>query len=604
MPASPLLSPTISVPASAPLAMPADGAQFLRRQSTQSRSPQRIAVVLSLWLTLTGNLALWHKLGSLAELSDPLGVLRLQFGALVFLATLAFMTLLAWPRVMKPLWGLLVVVAACAQHFMLEYGIFIDASMVLNVAQTNVSEARDLLSLHLLGNVLLVAALPLTWLAIVPVHTRGPWRNLGRNAVLLALSVVALVGGTVASYRELAPLSRNHKELRYLVNPLSSVVAVGTAVFKPMFKKARPFVPISAGAALGAAYAHQAKPPLFVLVVGETARTDHFGLNGYARNTTPELAARDVLSWRGVRSCGTNTLASVPCMFSHLGKAGFEKRDADYENLLDVLQAAGLAVLWVDNQAGCKGVCDRVPHASTSDAQTTAAGKRLCADDECLDDMLLQGLDERVAQLPEDKRRNGVVLVMHQMGSHGPAYYRRSVPETKRFMPECTTHALADCRQDMLVNAYDNSIAHTDRFLGRTIDWLKQHQRSNDVGMLYLSDHGESLGEYGLFLHGVPYAVAPEVQKHVPMVLWSGGMLVRNSVDASCLRGSRDAALSHDNLYHTVLGLLDVRTPTYQRALDAFAECRGAIGRDTAHTPGRVDVAQAAGLTLGTRPIR
>jgi lipid A ethanolaminephosphotransferase len=600
VPPLPTLAPPISLPASRPW-LAGEWLQVLRRQWSQSRSPQFMAVVLSLWLTAAGNLALWHKLAVLTELSDPHGVLRLQFAGLLFLATLGFFAVLAWPRFLKPAYGALVLVAASAQHFMLEYGIFIDASMVLNVMQTNASEARDLLSLHLLANVLLVAGLPLAWLVGVPVRTRGPWRNLGRNVLLLALSAAALVAGTVASYRELAPLSRNHKELRYLVNPLSSVVALGTAVFKPVFKKARPFVPISAGAALGAGYAHQGKPPLFVLVVGETARADHFGLNGYARDTTPELAARDVLSWRGVHSCGTNTLASVPCMFSHLGKTGFEKRDADYENLLDVLQAAGLAVLWVDNQAGCKGVCVRVPHASTSDAQSTPAGQQLCRDDECLDDMLLQGLDERVAQLPEAQRRNGVVLVMHQMGSHGPAYYRRSVPETKRFMPECTTHALADCRQDLLVNAYDNSIAHTDRFLARTIDWLKQHQKRNDVGMLYLSDHGESLGEYGLFLHGVPYAVAPEVQKHVPMVLWAGGMPARNGLDMACLKSGRDAALSHDNLYHTVLGLMDVRTPTYQPALDAFARCRGVNGRDATRD---TDIAQAAGLTLGTRPIR
>jgi lipid A ethanolaminephosphotransferase len=590
----PSLTPQISLPAQRS-AFLSDGLHTLRLQYLRDRSPQFVVVVLSLWLTLAGNLALWHKLSHLAELTDPHGFVRLQFAGLVFFATLALFAFLAWPRFMKPVWGLLLVVAASAQHFMLEYGIVIDASMVLNVTQTNASEARDLLSLHLLANVLLVTGLPLAWLGVVPLRTRGVWRNVGRSAALLGLSLVALLAGTVASYRELAPLSRNNKELRYLINPLSSVVAAGTAVFKPIFKKTRPFVPISGGAVLGATYAQQGRPPLFVLVVGETARADHFALNGYARNTTPELAARDVLSWRGVHSCGTNTLASVPCMFSHLGKVGFESRDAEYENLLDVLQAAGLAVLWIDNQAGCKGVCDRVAHASTGDAQTTPAGQRLCRDDECLDDMLLQGLDERVAALPEAKRRNGVVLVMHQMGSHGPAYYRRSAPETKRFMPECTTHALADCQQDMLVNAYDNSIAHTDRFLARTIDWLAQHQRHNDVGMLYLSDHGESLGEYGLFLHGVPYAMAPEVQKHVPMVLWPGSMLARSGLDVRCLQRGQDVALSHDNLYHSLLGMLDVRSPTYQPALDAFAGCRG--------NP-RAREAQLAGLALGTRPIR
>ncbi|HSV55025.1 MAG TPA: phosphoethanolamine--lipid A transferase [Burkholderiaceae bacterium] len=578
-----LMPPSMTPPASLPIGTSgASGVprlarhwlQDLRHHWAASRSPQFVAVVLSAWLATVGNLALWHRLGQLYELSDPHGALRLQLGGLVLLATLALLLLLAWPRFMKPVWGLVLVVAACAQHFMLEYGIFIDAGMVLNATHTNASEARDLLGWHLLANVLLIAGLPLAWLVPVPIQSRGVWRNIGRSGALLAFSVAALLGGIAASYRDLAPLTRNHKELRYLINPLSTVVAAGTAVLKPLLKKSRAFLPISAGALLGASYAQQARPPLFVLVVGETARADHFALNGYPRNTTPELAARGVLSWHKVHSCGTNTLASVPCMFSHLGKEKFEQRSADHENLLDVLQAAGLAVLWVDNQAGCKGVCDRVASASTSDAQRTTEGQALCRDDECQDEMMLKGLDERLTRLPEQQRRNGVVLVMHQMGSHGPAYYRRSTPETKRFQPECTSHALADCTQDALVNAYDNSIAYTDHFLAKTIDWLQRHKSRHDVGMLYLSDHGESLGEYGLFLHGVPYAVAPEVQKHVPMVVWPGSLLARRDVDAQCLKGGLDSALTHDNLYHTVLGALDVRTPTYQRGLDAFAGCR------------------------------
>lgn len=553
----------------APRAWRALGAQW-RAQ----RSPQGVVLALSLWLTLAGNLALWRRLGQVPELTASHGLVYLQLGALVFLATLAWLTLFAWPRGMKPVWAGMLVLAAVAQHFMLAYGVFIDRSMVLNVTHTNVSEARDLLGLPLLASLVLVAGPPLAWLLPLRVSSRGRWRELGRTGLLLALSLGTLAGAALASYRELAPLVRNHMELRFMVNPLSSVVSTASAVLKPMLQRQRPFVPISAGAALGASYGRQTKPPLLVLVLGETARADHFALNGYARDTTPELAAREVLSWRQVRSCGTNTLASVPCMFSHLGKQGYESRRADHENLLDVLQAAGLAVLWLDNQAGCKSVCDRVAQASTSDALGTLAGRTLCQGDECLDELMLVGLDERIDRLPEAQRRRGVVLVMHQMGSHGPAYYRRSSPETKRFLPECMTHALADCPQQALVNAYDNTIAYTDRFLARTIDWLERHDADRDVGMLYVSDHGESLGEYGLFLHGVPYAVAPEVQKHVSMVLWPGSLLARGSTDLRCLRRGLDAPLSHDNYYHTVLGLLDVATPTYRRGLDAFAACR------------------------------
>jgi lipid A ethanolaminephosphotransferase len=576
-----MLTSTSSVPGrsarrAGPL-RPVDAWTWVQHAWRAPRSPQFAATAVALWLASVGNLALWQHLRQLPELAGRAGWLPLQLGGVVALALVGFLSLFAWPRIVKPAATVLLLAAGFGQHFMLEYGIFIDAGMLLNVAQTHMSEARDLLDWRMLAQVLLVCGLPLAWLVQLPLTRSGPWRDLGRTAVLLLGSTALLAGATVTAYRELAPLARNHRELRLLVNPLNSVGAVLSVATKPWRERARPFLPISGGAMLGASYAQQAKPPLFVLVVGETARADHFGLNGYPRDTTPELVRRGVLSWRQVYSCGTSTLASVPCMFSHLGKAGFEGRSADYENLLDVLQAAGLAVLWVDNQAGCKGVCDRVAHVSTADARDTAAGRRLCGEEgECMDELMLSGLDERIAQLPEERRRRGVVLVMHQMGSHGPAYYRRSTPETKRFSPECTSHALATCAQDALVNAYDNSLRYTDHFLASTIDWLQARRTKHDVGMLYLSDHGESLGEFGLFLHGVPYAIAPEVQKHVPMVLWPGTLAPRRGLARGCLEAGLDARLSHDNLYHTVLGLMDVHSPTYASGMDAFASCRGA----------------------------
>ncbi|RZI96266.1 MAG: phosphoethanolamine transferase, partial [Rubrivivax sp.] len=318
----------------------------------------------------------------------------------------------------------------------------------------------------------------------------------------------------------------------------------------------------------------QVKPPLFVLVVGETARGDHFGLNGYGRDTTPVLKSHGVYSWHHAQSCGTSTAASVPCMFSHMGKQGFEARKSDHENLLDVLQAAGLAVLWVDNQGGCKGVCDRVPHASTADAQNTPRGHALCEGGECLDEMLLNGLDARIAQLPAERRARGVVVVLHPIGSHGPAYFKRSDAQAKRFQPECRDIALDRCGQGELVNAFDNSIAYTDRFLGGVIDWLQAREAQHQTAMLYMSDHGESLGEYGIYLHGMPYAFAPDEQKRVAMVLWPGTLARRSGVVQGCLPGQLDAPVTHDSLYPTVLGLLDVQTPTYRPALDALQPCR------------------------------
>jgi lipid A ethanolaminephosphotransferase len=113
----------------------------------------------------------------------------------------------------------------------------------------------------------------------------------------------------------------------------------------------------------------RSKPPLLLLVLGETARSGNFSLNGYGRPTNPLLAKEDVASQRNAWSCGTSTAASLPCMFSNFGREAYDSRPANYEGLLDVLQRAGLAVLWIDNQSGCKGACDRMPNVNTVAAQ-------------------------------------------------------------------------------------------------------------------------------------------------------------------------------------------------------------------------------------------
>ncbi len=251
-------------------------------------------------------------------------------------------------------------------------------------------------------------------------------------------------------------------------------------------------------------------------------------------------------------------------MFSNFGRQAYDSRPANYEGLLDVLQRSGLAVLWLDNQSGCKGVCDRVPNVDTSQLKVPG----LCDGGECLDEVMLQGLDQRIAALSAERRAKGVVVVMHQMGSHGPAYYKRSPPAFKKFLPECTDNALQSCEQQGLVNAYDNSIVYTDHVLGSAIQWLKGQESSHAPAMLYLSDHGESLGENNLYLH------APDVQKHVPWITWlSPGFEQRSKVTTACLKQQLDAPISHDNLFHSVLGLMNVQTTVYKPELDLYARC-------------------------------
>ena len=534
----------------------------------KARNPLLLAAGASLWLAFVSNWPLWRAMMALPELQSGRGRLFVGgFALMLACANLALLSLVAWRRSLKPLVTLLLVVAAIGAHFIGSYGIVIDPAMMINVLQTNPREAGDLLGPKLLLALLLLAGPPLwllwrTPLRAVPAGTQGLY-----NAAALVLSACVALALLALNLAAFSATMRNHKSLRYMVGPANTFYALGRVAFGSARQPAGPAVPIGLDVH-GLPRPPGAKPPLLLLVVGETARADHFSLNGYVRPTSPETAARGAISFTQASACGTSTAASLPCMFSPLGREAYGAQRRPQQNLLDVLQRAGLAVLWLDNQAGCKGLCDRVPNA-----QVEAPG--LCRDGECLDEALLVGLDARLAALPPERRERGVVLVLHQMGSHGPAYHRRAPDDRKPFQPECRTHALQDCPHDALINAYDNSIAYTDHVLGQAIDWLDMQRGHYAPMLLYLSDHGESLGEQNLYLHGMPYAMAPQAQTHVPWLVWLPAAPGEPSAAlAACLRQRRDQPISHDNLFHTVMGLLGLQADVYRAALDLAAPCR------------------------------
>lgn len=537
----------------------------------------------ALWMSVVANWPLWKQLQSLPELEGARGtVFILAFAGIVTAATGALLSLLAWPLVVRCVLGGLLIVSSALAYFIQSYGIVFDPTMVVNLLQTDARETRDLLSFQLLLTVLAVGVVPTVWLLVQKKPPRQrPSKRVVANLAGFVLGIAVVVGLSLLVFADLSSTMRNYRSLRYMVTPLNAVYSITAAAMQRQVAPTGPPQVIGADAHL-LPRPTGAKPPLLLLVVGETARSMNFSLNGYERETNPELARLPVVSMRDVTSCGTATAASLPCMFSPLGRSRFLDQKGRQENLLDVLQRAGLAVLWLDNQSGCKGLCDRVPNSPTSRLPEGAdpLPDGLCSKDalgqtECFDEALLHELDKRVAQLDPDRLQRGLVLVMHQMGSHGPAYFKRSPVELKRFKPECQSVALQQCSKEEVVNGYDNTIATTDRLLAKAISWLQAQSMRYDPGMLYVSDHGESLGESGLYLHGMPYAMAPREQTHVPMIMWvpAGGVLDR-SLKRGCLASQRDKPVSHDNLFHTVMGWVGARADVYQSAQDLLSACR------------------------------
>ena len=490
--------------------------------------------------------------------------LQLSLAVAVFCLHAALIGLFAWGRLAKPLLALLLVSTAAAAWCMDRYAVLFDVEMVRNVLSTDVAESRELLGAGMVLRVALAGLLPAALVLAVRVPAVPFWRALRDRAAFLAAMLLLAACALGLSSQGVFALMRSDHALRYRITPGNYIVSLARTLAPDERAHAGPKTPVAADARrVGATHR---RPRVVVLVVGETVRGDHWGLNGYARQTTPQLAAREVVNFPDVQACGTSTEVSLPCMFSAFGRERYDRAAIrSHESLLDVLARAGVGVLWRDNQSGCKGVCDGVG------MQTMAAGRddALCRAGRCLDEILLSGLAERIDAAPDD-----LLVVLHQLGNHGPNYFERYPQAYERWRPTCRTPELSRCSREELVNAYDNAVLYTDAFLGQVIDLLAR-QRSHDAAMLYVSDHGESLGEYGLYLHGAPYAIAPKQQLHVPMTLWlSDAYAAGAGIDRGCLGAGAAAPRSHDDLFHSLLAMFDVATRDYRPERDLFRSCR------------------------------
>jgi lipid A ethanolaminephosphotransferase len=541
---------------------------------------EQVLVAASLFWALAANRLFLAAALKERVFTEP-GTWLFAAALLVMLVALHFMllSLVCNRYTVKPVLGVLIVATAFASHFMESFGVYLDPSMLRNVLRTDVAEARELFSWSLLAHLLLYAVLPLLVLWRVRLVNRF-WLSAGAmrlGAMLLALAL--LVGALLLVFQAFASLMRNHKEMRYLVTPGNYLWSIGAVVAEQAKGAALPRQAIGLDAAPGPRMAARGaapnKPLLVVMVVGETARAANWGLNGYARQTTPELAQLPVINFPDVTACGTNTETSLPCMFAPVGRRDYdEARIRGSESLLHVVARAGVAVHWRDNQSGCKSVCAGLPQ----DDVLTLNPAGLCSQGRCLDEGLLAGLDERLAALRGGgKSSSSTLMVLHQLGNHGPSYFRRYPPAFARFAPACQSDDLHKCTREEIFNAYDNALLYTDHVLARLIGKLQAAAGQVDSVVLYASDHGESLGENNLYLHGLPYAIAPDLQKRVPMILWlSSAAPASLGLDLACLKQKAGKPAAHDHLFHTLLGLLDVKTGVYEREWDLAQECRAA----------------------------
>ena len=526
-----------------------------------------LLLAVCLWLLVWCNpvfwAAVWQDVGGFSN-SHPLFLLSLPLVAGSWLYLI--LGLLCWSKLTKPVLMLMLLIGAGTSYFMRSYGVVIDADMLNNVLQTDPAEVRDLLSPSLLLWLGVTGVLPAYWVWRTPLKARGFKHELLKQLAALATALAVLLAGLFSFYQPYAALLRNHREVRLQLVP-SNVLAAAQSQIKQRLAGQQSFEAVGEDAVRVRKASTATRPRLLLLVVGETARAQNFSLNGYTRPTNPELAQQDLINFSDTRSCGTATAVSLPCMFQEVGKAGYKDSMAtSRETLLDVLKRAGIKVLWRDNNSGCKGVCDRVSYEDVS----TLKVFDLCGDGECHDDVLLDQLQAKIDSLQDD-----TLIVLHMKGSHGPAYYKRYPKAFEYFTPVCRDSQLDNCARQDIINAYDNSLRYTDHVLAQSIALLQANQNKLDTALWYLSDHGESLGENGVYLHGLPYAMAPDEQTKVPMFLWFSPSWQRDQrLDTRCLKQRASQPASQDNLYHSVLGLFEVKTSVYKPQLDLLSGCQ------------------------------
>lgn len=512
------------------------------------------SIIYMLYTLLAFNYVFFEKIQELSQ--------NTLFTIGTFFVLLALLTvcglILFWKHTVKPLSILFLLINSGVFYFVKNYHAAIDEEMLRNVLQTNPHETAELLNFTLLAYILVLGGMPTFIISRLNFTETKIFKQRGS---LFALCLVLFAAIIVPNSKDVAQFVRNNKPVKYLLIPVNYIGAISSTI-KHNLRANHIFTPIGMDSHF-TKYWNNDKPLLIVFVVGETARAANFSLDGYTRDTNAPLKfyADNIINFKNTTSCGTSTAVSVPCMFAKDNRTEFENGSLDYtENVLDIFKKNGWRTVWLENNSDCKGVCTRV---ETYIPCASGAGT-------CFDSILTQEMQKQLT-LPVQN----TVMVMHQAGSHGPTYYKRYPKEFSRFSPVCNTEKLNQCSTKEIINTYDNTILYTSQNLADIIALLQNNYPQYNSLLIYVSDHGESLGEYNIYLHSAPYSIAPKEQKHIPFFIWAAdSSLNALKIDKQCLKSQQNEAISHDNIFHTLLGLGGISAAEYKQPLDISSKCK------------------------------
>ena len=518
-----------------------------------------LVLLVAGFLTLTGNFTFFEKTLLVYPLSENLFFLGSLF-LFLFTFLAALLLLLCYRKTIKPILILLLITSSVVSYSTNNYGIVFDHNMITNTFETDPSEFLDLVNYKSIFYFLILGLLPSLFVWKVDLKKLQLKLQFIQRLKYFLVMVVVFVVVVLSFSKHYTSFARENRDLRLYITPTYYLYSVIKFIDSKIATSTKPFVEIGLDAKIDK---KSSQRRLVILVVGETARSDHMSINGYELKTNPYLEQEEIISFKKMTSCGTDTAWSVPCMFSFLDRDNYNHASGkNMSNSLDLISRAGASVLWLDNNSDSKGVAERVPYSDYRSSELNSV-----CNPECRDEGMLTNIQSYI----DKQNNNDVMIVLHTMGSHGPAYYKRYPPEFEVFTPSCKTSQLNECTDEEITNAYDNTILYTDYFLSKVIGVLKVNSDNSDTAMFYISDHGESLGEGGLYLHGMPYFMAPDEQIKIPAFMWFDESISR-IFDIGSIKEKAELPQSHDSLFHTLLGLMDVETELYKKDLDLLAE--------------------------------
>lgn len=543
---------------------------FIKRLSISCRK-ETITLILSLYLGTVVNLSFYSKLVTIFSSMENVNSAFIVSIPFFIVFTLNFaLSLLNWRFILKPIFIILVTTSSIVSYAMVKYSVVFDKDMMQNIFETNVAEAYAYISITSILSLLVFISPPVLLIAKTKIIYKGFINEQVRRIVSIVVSLAIIAAIALFFYKDYASVGRNNTFLRSQIIPTYYINSVYKHIKSAYFTKPIKYVELGKDA-IRTINPTETKPVITVLVLGETARSANQSLNGYARTTNAYTEMYGIISFKDVSSCGTATALSVPCMFSNMGRLTYDERIAkNQDNVLDIIQRAGVDVTWIENDGGCKGVCDKVPTITIRPNMDNT----YCNGKTCYDEVFLPEIDKLLNLL----NGNDKLIVIHVIGSHGPTYYQRYPKDKRLFFPDCQRSDIENCTSEQLINTYDNTIAYTDYVIAQIIERLNSRILSEkyNTNLIYVSDHGESLGESGIYLHGTPYSIAPDYQTKIPLMMWmSPSYINEKNIDVACLKEqAANSSYSHDNLFSTLLSLVSVRTTAANQNLNILSACQ------------------------------